>query len=209
MWRGGSTPSGNQLDLDYDAEESIELYVVYPIRCMEDSFNTAKLPEQYRRKYWSGWDWSDIGEKDIAKKSNTGLFLICGAVKFGSGSAYGRMTTPALGQYGLSGVSDIVVSFKACPYTEPNLTTGNLMVSPYILCGATFNISIWAGAGTFENGSTEMTLTNLTPIRPMPRATDIIRGRSIRCGSRVPIRIPASPSRPLRRKATIACGSMI
>ena len=73
------------------------------------------------------------------------------------------MTTPALGQYGLSGVSDIVVSFKACPYTEPNLTTGNLMVSPYILCGATFNISIWAGAGTFENGSTEMTLTNLTP----------------------------------------------
>ena len=37
------------------------------------------------------------------------------------------------------------------------------MVSPYILCGATFNISIWAGAGTFENGSTEMTLTNLTP----------------------------------------------
>jgi len=43
------------------------------------------------------------------------------------------------------------------------LTTGNLMVSPYILCGATFNISIWAGAGTFENGSTEMTLTNLTP----------------------------------------------
>lgn len=170
-WFGGSAidvawgqhPSGNQLDLDYDAEESIELYVVYPIRCMEDSFNTAKLPEQYRRKYWSGWDWSDIGEKDIAKKSNTGLFLICGAVKFGSGSAYGRMTTPALGQYGLSGVSDIVVSFKACPYTEPNLTTGNLMVSPYILCGATFNISIWAGAGTFENGSTEMTLTNLTP----------------------------------------------
>ena len=170
-WFGGSAidvawgqhPSGNQLDLDYDAEESIELYVVYPIRCMEDSFNTAKLPEQYRRKYWSGWDWSDIGEKDIARKSNTGLFLICGAVKFGSGSAYGRMTTPALGQYGLSGVSDIVVSFKACPYTEPNLTTGNLMVSPYILCGATFNISIWAGAGTFENGSTEMTLTNLTP----------------------------------------------
>ena len=63
----GQHPSGNQLDLDYDAEESIELYVVYPIRCMEDSFNTAKLPEQYRRKYWSGWDWSDIGEKDIAK----------------------------------------------------------------------------------------------------------------------------------------------
>ena len=70
-WFGGSAidvawgqhPSGNQLDLDYDAEESIELYVVYPIRCMEDSFNTAKLPEQYRRKYWSGWDWSDIGEK--------------------------------------------------------------------------------------------------------------------------------------------------
>ena len=73
------------------------------------------------------------------------------------------LVCPALGQYGLSGVSDIVVSFKACPYTEPNLTTGNLMVSPYILCGATFNISIWAGAGTFENGSTEMTLTNLTP----------------------------------------------
>ena len=38
-----------------------------------------------------------------------------------------------------------------------------LMVSSYILCGTTFNISIWAGAGTFEHGSTELTLTPLTP----------------------------------------------
>ena len=138
-WFGGSAidvawgqhPSGNQLDLDYDAEESIELYGVYPIRCMEDSFNTAKLPEQYRRKYWSGWDWSDFGENHIARKSNTGLFLICGAVKFGSGSAYGRMTTPALGQYGLSGVSDIVVSFEACTYTDPHLTVAQLAKYTY------------------------------------------------------------------------------
>lgn len=168
-WFGGSAidvawgihPKDNQLNLDYGNEEAFSLVTVYPIRCMEDSFNAGKLPDQYRRKYWSGWDWSDIS-KPAAEKANSGLFMICGALKFGSGSAYGRMTTSPLGEYGLSLKSDVTVSFKAAPYYEPNLTTGSLE-NAYIACGATFEISIWSGSGTFENGATKLTLTNLRP----------------------------------------------
>lgn len=168
-WFGGSAidvawgvhPKDNQMNLDYGNEEAFNLVIVYPIRCMEDSFNAGKLPDQYRRKYWSGWDWSDIS-KPVAEKANSGLFMICGALKFGSGSAYGRMTTSPLGEYGLSLKSDVTVSFKAAPYYEPNLTTGSLE-NAYIACGATFEISIWSGSGTFENGATKLTLTNLRP----------------------------------------------
>lgn len=84
---------GTQASIDY-TEESVEdalpVSICHPMGCMEDAFGT-KQHASYRAVHWSDYAWS------ADKADNTGLFPVCGALKFGSASAIGKLTTPTIG----------------------------------------------------------------------------------------------------------------
>ena len=74
-----------------------------------------------------------------------------------TGSAAGSLVLPHLTKLGAA-TADVVLTFRACPYTEPKAVNG-----VYTIYGnqdrKDFTVSI-AGGGTFEDGTTKITLTN-------------------------------------------------
>ena len=100
---------GTQASIDY-TEESVEdalpVSVCHPMGCMEDAFGT-KQHASYRAVHWSDYAWS------ADKADNTGLFPVCGALKFGSASAIGKLTTPTLASLGVDAPANAVVQRRA------------------------------------------------------------------------------------------------
>lgn len=126
-----------------------------------DSFNSGSTSAAYKSNRWGNdTDWpresSTINE---SSDKNYRVYEVAGYVKFGTGSAKGRLTTPALSA--LSGTANIKVTMKACPYTEPNATTGSLTVSPAQENSLKFKVLV-NGAGTINEaaGATSIDLTN-------------------------------------------------
>lgn len=126
-----------------------------------DSFNSASTSNAYKNHRWGNdSDWPrESSTIDDTNDKNFRVYEVAGYIKFGTGTARGRLTTPAL--LSLSGASNLKISMKACPYTEPNATTGNMTVSPAAENSLTFRVKI-NGAGTIDeaSGATSIMLTN-------------------------------------------------
>lgn len=103
-----------------------------------DSFNTGSTSDSYRASRW-GNGWSGLRVYEVA-----------GYIKFGTSSADGYLTTPAL--TALTSPSNIEVKIDACPYTEPNGTTGDLGVNPAQENSLKFYVKV-EGAGTINGAS--------------------------------------------------------
>lgn len=98
----------------------------------------------YHRLFMSGWDSDELYLND--KNNYTGSVYLCGGMmKFGTGSSMGRLTLPKFTE--LTDASTLEVVFNACPYYEPNNTTGSLQVSPAVADGVEFMVSV-KGGGT-------------------------------------------------------------
>lgn len=126
-----------------------------------DSFNTGSTSADYKNHRWGNdvdWPRESSTIKEETDK-NYRVYEVAGYLKFGTGSAKGRITTPMLSS--LSGTSNIKVSMKACPYTEPNATTGSMTVAPAQENSLKFMVTI-NGAGTIDeaSGATAIELVN-------------------------------------------------
>lgn len=150
---GPALATAIQTGADFSDEDALVFTLGHPARCMEDAFG-AKMNASFLTYHWNGWD----------KSGCSGIFPVCGALKFGSGGAKGVLVTPALGSLGLTEVSaTVTLSFKAHAYYEPNKATGSYETGPSVVCGADFKVLVHEGAGTFANGEGEIVLTNKTP----------------------------------------------
>lgn len=149
----------SQASIDW-TEEAIDdvlaVSVCHPMACLEDVFGT-KQHVSYRTVHWSDYAWSS----DTA--DNIGIFPVCGALKFGSASAIGKLTTPTMSSLGVDAATNVVLSFNAAPYYEPNLATGMFETAPNVGSGTTFVVTI-NGDGTFTDGTQMLTLHSRTPV---------------------------------------------
>lgn len=150
---GPALATATQTGADFSDEDALVFTLGHPVRCMEDAFG-AKMNASFLTYHWDGWD----------KSGCSGVFPVCGALKFGSGGAKGVLVTPTLGSLGLTdATATVTLSFKAHAYYEPNKATGSYETDPSVVCGADFKVLVHAGAGTFANGEGAMVLTNKTP----------------------------------------------
>ena len=127
-----------------------DMVVGAPSKNADDTFATiGKVNAAYLAARWGDGDWDTANSKKI--------YEVCGHLKFGTGSAAGSLVLPHLTKLGAA-TADVVLTFRACPYTEPKAVDG-----VYTIYGnqdrKDFTVSI-AGGGTFEDGTTKLTLTN-------------------------------------------------
>lgn len=128
---------------------------------ISDSFNTGSTSADYKNHRWGNdvdWPRESSPIKESTDK-NYRIYEVAGYLKFGGAKVKGRLTTPVLSS--LSGTSNIKVSMKACPYTEPNATTGSMTVAPAQENSLKFMVTI-NGAGTIDEaaGATTIELVN-------------------------------------------------
>lgn len=126
-----------------------------------DSFNSASTSNSYKNYRWGSdteWPRESSSINETNDKSYR-VYEVAGYIKFGTGSAKGKLTTPVLSSLG--SVSNIKVTMRACPYTEPNATTGSLTISPAQENSLKFMVSV-NGAGTIDeaSGASSIELTN-------------------------------------------------
>lgn len=130
------------------------ILIAKPSKNADDTFNTiGKNNADYLAARWGDGDWDTANSKKI--------YEVCGHLKFGTGSAAGSLILPHLTKLG-DATADVVLTFQACPYTEPSADSSEPF--GYTIYGKTqdrkdFTVSI-TGGGTFEDGSTELTLYN-------------------------------------------------
>ncbi len=127
--------------------------VAEPSKNANDTFNTIGTANAaYLAARWGDGDWDTANSKKI--------YEVCGHLKFGTGSAPGNLILPHLTKLG-DATADVVLTFRACPYTEPARIQDDPVV--YTLYGnqdrKDFMVSL-SGGGTFEDGSVELTLYN-------------------------------------------------
>ncbi|WP_417014769.1 fibronectin type III domain-containing protein [Alistipes sp.] len=127
--------------------------VAEPSKNADDTFATiGKNNADYLTARWGEADWDTANSKKI--------YEVCGHLKFGTGSAAGSLVLPHLTKLG-DATADIELTFRACPYTEPKKIQDDPVV--YTLYGnqdrKDFTVSV-SGGGTFEDGSTKITLYN-------------------------------------------------
>lgn len=126
--------------------------IASPVKNMDNLGNGVGTNAQggyaaYHRLFMSGWDSDELALND--KNNYTGTVYLCGGMmKFGTGSSMGRLTLPKF--VDLTGASTLEVAFDACPYYEPNGTTGSLQVSPAVAEGVEFMISVTGGGTIVE-----------------------------------------------------------
>ena len=98
----------------------------------------------YHRLFMPGWDSAELAKND--KTNYTGTVYLCGGMmKFGTGSSLGRLTLPAFTE--LSAPSSLLLTFNACPYYEPNGSTGSLETATDQADGIEFMVAV-SGGGT-------------------------------------------------------------
>lgn len=87
-----------------------------PSKNADDTFATiGKANDDYLAARWGDGDWDTANSKKI--------YEVCGHLKFGTGSAAGSLVLPHLTKLGAA-TADIVLTFRACPYTEPKAVDG-------------------------------------------------------------------------------------
>lgn len=80
---------------------------------------------------------------------------------------------------GVDAPANVVLSFNAAPYYEPNLATGKFETAPNQGSGTTVVVTV-NGDGTFDDGTQTQTLRNRTPVETAPMPKGIWSIRSIR-----------------------------
>lgn len=134
-----------------------------PTQNATDVFGPTTANAAYRAAYWSAWseDWAKLAVNAAALSYNTKIYPCCGCVKYGTGSANGVLTLPAL--TALEAATDVKLTFKAHPYAVPNSTTGSLEVTATE--GVNVTVAIQSGAGSIEGADADgkIVLTNRTP----------------------------------------------
>lgn len=127
-----------------------------------DVFGPTTANAAYREAYWSAWkdDFDVIVSTGKSLTYNAKIYPVAGAVKYGTGSANGALTLPAL--KALTGPTDIKLTFGAHPYVLPS-STGSLNVTASE--GLKVTVSIMSGSGTIEGADSDgkLVLTNLSP----------------------------------------------
>lgn len=128
-----------------------------------DVFGPTTANDTYRKTYWGAWseDWATLAVNATTLPYNTKIYPCCGCIKYGTGSANGVLTLPALTK--LEGATDVTLTFKAHPYAVPNASDGSLEVAATE--GLNVTVAIYSGAGSLEgaDGDGKVVLTNRTP----------------------------------------------
>ncbi len=122
-----------------------------------DGFSSSATKDYKKDRWGENYaDWEAGG--------STAIYETAGFVKFGTGSKNGVLVTPLLTE--LDQPTDIKVSFKSCPYSEPNVN-GNMTIDPAVEEGLAFKVSV-IGAGKFDNGKRSVTLNNISNVNDNP-----------------------------------------
>ena len=97
-------------------------------------------------------------------------------LQLGSASAIGKLTTPTLASLGVDAPANVVLSFNAAPYYEPNLATGKFETAPNQGSGTTVVVTV-NGDGTFDDGTQTQRsgIVRLSKRAPMPKGIWSIR----------------------------------
>lgn len=167
FWLGGNAIWGAfGVDIADDIFKSFSLSTEFSVP-VEPTTNTVKnvldgfgasATADYKGDRWG------VNFDDWKKGGSTRIYETAGFIKFGTSSNNGVLVTPQLSQ--LADPTDINVSFKACPYSEPN-SNGNMTIEPTVEEGLSFKISI-VGAGKFSGNKTSLTLDNVSNVDGNP-----------------------------------------
>ena len=121
----------------------------------------------YLKNNMTGWEPAKIISDNNKNATGTGsVYLTGGVMKFGTGSAFGRLDFPVF--TALTSESALEFDFDASPYVEPNGTTGLIEASPAVCEGLSFDVKIVAGPGVISTAdgtsvnATSATLKNKT-----------------------------------------------
>lgn len=122
--------------------------------CNGVAVNVEGGQAHYHNTYMAGWDSAELNANSLTKS----VYLCGGMMKFGTGSANGKLTLPVFD------AENITVTFDAAPYMEPNKDNGLLENAPAVTNGLTFKVGITGpgsltGDGTAATGG-KVTLTN-------------------------------------------------
>ena len=82
---------------------------------------TTPLPPSARTMRTTSQPAGATATRDTANSKK--IYEVCGHLKFGTGSAAGSLVLPHLTKLGAA-TADVVLTFRACPYTEPKAVNG-------------------------------------------------------------------------------------
>jgi len=148
----GIAPSESNKDFNVITGESKKWNLATPVKNLDNltngvGFNIEGGQNYYLTTFMPGWDPAEIIAAGNKNTKGTGsVYLTGGLMKFGTGSAFGRLDFPKFKS--LTGASTIEITFDASPYVEPNGTTGLIEESPSVNESEIFDVKIVAGPGT-------------------------------------------------------------
>lgn len=129
----------------------------------------------YHRLFMSGWDSDELSLND--KNNYTGSVYLCaGMMKFGTSSSMGRLTLPKFAE--LTSASTVEVTFNACPYYEPNGSSGSLQTSPDQADGVEFMVSV-TGGGTIAEA--DGAVVNAESVKLKNKTADEMQADAKKC----------------------------
>ena len=148
----GIDPKDSDKSLDVEGWQELDMsawQIASPVKNLDNLGNgvgsNVGQDEAYHTLYMPGWDHNELSLNDKDDITRT-VYLCGGMMKFGTGSAYGRLTLPAFSELGSD--AQVEVSFNASPYCEPNGSSGSLETDPDQYDGLTFTVEILSGPGT-------------------------------------------------------------
>lgn len=150
----GIAPSESNKDFNVITGESKKWNLATPVKNLDNltngvGFNIEGGQNYYLTTFMPGWDPKEIIAAGNKNTKGTGsVYLTGGLMKFGTGSAFGRLDFPKFKT--LTGASTLEITFDASPYVEPNGTTGLIEESPSVNESEVFDVKIVAGPGTID-----------------------------------------------------------
>lgn len=172
MMAFGIDPKEGDKDFNVITGESSQWTIASPVKNMDNIANGVGVNVEGGQNYYlstfmPGWDPAQIIKDNNKNANGTGSVYLCaGMMKFGTGSAFGRLDFPKFTS--LTGESTLEITFDASPYVEPNNTTGLMEESPAVNESEVFDVKIVAGPGTISTAdgtsvnATSATLKNTT-----------------------------------------------
>lgn len=172
MMAFGIDPKEGDKDFNVITGESVQWNLATPVKNMDNltngvGSNVEGGQNYYLTTFMPGWDPAQLIKDNNKSANGTGSVYLCaGMMKFGTGSAFGRLDFPKF--TALTGESTLEITFDASPYVEPNNTTGLMEESPAVNESEKFDVKIVAGPGTISTAdgaavnATSATLSNRT-----------------------------------------------
>lgn len=172
MMAFGIDPKEGDKDFNVITGESALWNLATPVKNMDNltngvGSNVEGGQNYYLTTFMPGWDPAQLIKDNNKSANGTGSVYLCaGMMKFGTGSAFGRLDFPKF--TALTGESTLEITFDASPYVEPNNTTGLMEESPAVNESEKFDVKIVAGPGTISTAdgaavnATSATLSNRT-----------------------------------------------